>query len=66
MINRVCFSCDEYVSESWTLILRDDKEKVEFAGHKSCVDSLESRFKEIKGREKMSLDKILKQLNLKR
>jgi hypothetical protein len=64
MINRVCFKCGEYCENVWVFVISDDREKVELSGHKKCVDNLESQYKAIKNVHKLSVQKVLKELNL--
>jgi hypothetical protein len=65
MINRECFKCSQYVSDVWVLVLSDDKGKLEFSGHKSCVDDLDEKYKSIKDAHKKPLAKVLNELKLK-
>jgi DNA-directed RNA polymerase subunit N (RpoN/RPB10) len=64
MINRVCFECGEYVSDVWTVQLKDDKETREYSGHYKCVTELHNRIKNVKNVDKKSVEKIIKELNL--
>jgi DNA-directed RNA polymerase subunit N (RpoN/RPB10) len=64
MINRTCFSCGEYVSDVWTVQLKDDKETKEFSGHYKCTDNLHKRIKIIKNVDKKSVQKIIAELDL--
>lgn len=64
MINRVCDICGEYVNDVWVLVISRDKDKIEVSGCKEHIDQLQEKHNSIKD-NKMSLDKILKQLNLK-
>jgi hypothetical protein len=63
MINRTCDICKEYVNDVWVLVISDDKEKVEFSGHKNHIDELDNKVKSIKDVHKMSVQKVLKEIN---
>jgi archaellum component FlaC len=64
MINRTCFKCNEFVNDVWTLQLSDEKEKVEFSGHKDHIDELDNRIKMVKDLHKKSVQKVIKELDL--
>jgi hypothetical protein len=66
MINRICVICTEYSSDTWTLVITDNKDKKhEISGHKSCIDDVESKIKNLKNLHKLSIDQILKEINIK-
>jgi hypothetical protein len=66
MINRICYVCNEYSSDTWTLLITDNKDKkYEISGHKSCIDDIESKIKKLKNLHKLSVDQILKEINMK-
>lgn len=63
MSESICMICKEFNGgEQWTLVVRDDKEKIEILAHKSCVNELENQIKQVKDREKKSPTKILKEI----
>jgi hypothetical protein len=64
MSNRICSICNKYVQDVWVVTLSDDKEKVEFDGHKVCVDELHDRIKNVKDLVKKPVKKVLKELSL--
>lgn len=64
MINRTCDICGEYVSDVWTFVLSDDKDKKEWSGHRQCIDQVEFKVKSVKDLHKKSVDKVLKEVNL--
>ena len=64
MINRTCCVCKGYVNDVWIVILKDDKQTVEFTGHKDHIDELHNRIKSLKGLEKKLVEKVMKELNL--
>lgn len=66
MINKVCEICNEYnISDNWVLRIYDEKESVEFNGHKSCIDNLDIKVKNIKELHKQSVKQVLKIIKLK-
>jgi hypothetical protein len=66
MIERICQICIEYVNDTWTLAITDNKDKkYEISGHKSCIDDIEGKIKKLKNLHKLSIDQILKELNIK-
>lgn len=64
MINRVCSLCNEYVNDTWTLRIYDDRESVEVSGHQKCIDGLENEMNQIKDVHKMPVKKVLKKLGI--
>jgi hypothetical protein len=64
MIERLCAVCNEYVSDIWTLKLKDDKEFREFSGHLKCIDTLQDQMNSISNMDKKSVQQVLKELNL--
>lgn len=64
MINRVCFKCGEYTNDVWVAVISDEKEKVEFIGHKQHIDELHNHIKNIKNLDKKSVQKIIKELGI--
>jgi hypothetical protein len=63
MINRTCDICKEYVNDVWVLVISDEKEKVEFSGHKHHIDELDNKVKSIKDVHKKNVQKVLKEIN---
>jgi hypothetical protein len=63
MINRVCDICKEYVNDVWVILLSDNKEKMEISGHKSHIDDLHNKIKNVKDGHKKSVKEILKSIN---
>jgi hypothetical protein len=64
MIDRICAVCNEYVSDIWTLKLKDDKEFREFSGHLKCIDILQDQMNSISNVDKKSVQQVLKELKL--
>lgn len=66
MINRICYVCNEYVTDTWTLQISDSKgNKHEVSGHIQCLNEIEEKYKKINNVHKLSIDQILKGLNIK-
>lgn len=64
MINRICCVCSEYVSDVYTVQLSDNKERVEFSGHASCINELHNKIKSVKDLEKKKIDQVLKEIGI--
>jgi hypothetical protein len=64
MIDRNCFSCGGYAENVWVFVIADDREKVQFSGHRKCIDELELRYKAIKNVHKLSVQKVIQELDL--
>lgn len=65
MSETVCELCNGIVSvDKITLRLSHEREKVEWTGHKRCIDELETRIKSIKKYDKLPVKKIIEELNL--
>lgn len=65
MSEAVCELCNGLVGiNKITLRLSHEREKVEWTGHKSCIDELETRIKSVKNYDKLPVKKIIKELNL--
>jgi len=63
MINRICNVCETYVTDSWTLVVSDEKgNKEEISGHLKCVNQIEDKYKNIKNVNKLSIKQILEKL----
>jgi formylmethanofuran dehydrogenase subunit B len=65
MINRVCDICKEYTNDVWVIVLSDNKEKVEISGHKSHIDDLHNKIKNVKDSNKKTAKQILKEIGYK-
>jgi hypothetical protein len=64
MINKICDICSEYSSDTWVLLLSDPKgDKHEFSGHLKCINEIEAKIKSIKNVDKLTVDKVLKEIN---
>jgi hypothetical protein len=63
MIDRTCCICDGYVTDVWTVAVKDDKEVKEFSGHLKCVSELQNRINSIKNVHKKSVKETLKEIN---
>jgi hypothetical protein len=67
MINRVCDICSAYVNDTWVLQLSDHKgDKFEISGHLACINNIESKIKSIKNVDKLTVDKVLKEINFQK
>jgi hypothetical protein len=64
MINHQCEICKQYVANNWVMRIYDDHTSVDVNGHKSCIDELDIRFKQIKDVHKKNVQKVLKELNI--
>jgi hypothetical protein len=64
MINKICDICSEYSSDTWVLLLSDLKgDKHEFSGHLKCINKIETKIKSIKNVDKLTVDKVLNEIN---
>jgi hypothetical protein len=67
MINRICHVCNTYVQDSWTLLLSDHKfTKFEISGHLNCINEIETKIKSIKNVDKLTVDKVLNEINFQK
>jgi hypothetical protein len=67
MINRICDICSAYVTDTWVLLLSDHKfTKFEISGHLACINKIESKIKNIKNVDKLTVDKVLKEINFQK
>jgi hypothetical protein len=67
MINKICDICSEYSSDTWVLLLSDQKgDKHEFSGHLKCINKIEAKIKSIKNVDKLTVDKVLKEINFQK
>lgn len=64
MIDTVCVICKEYVSEVWTIVIKDDKSTQEYSGHLHCVKGIQDQMNNIKNVDKKSVQQVLKELKL--
>jgi hypothetical protein len=62
-MEKTCYFCGEYVDDLYSIEIADDKKKVVFSGHKECVDDVYWKVKEMD--KKLSVDKVLKKLNVR-
>jgi hypothetical protein len=66
MINRICYVCNEYVTDSWTLQISDQREiNMKYLVIFNCLNEIEEKYKNIKNVHKLSINQILKELNIK-
>jgi hypothetical protein len=67
MINKICDICNEYAIDTWSLVITDVKDKkYEISGDLKCINQIEDKYKQIKNVNKLTVDQILINLNLKR
>jgi hypothetical protein len=67
MINRICDICSAYVNDTWVLLLSDHKgDKLEISGDLSCINKIEAKIKSIKNVDKLTVDKVLKEINFQK
>jgi predicted site-specific integrase-resolvase len=66
MIDKICFLCGEYVSDVYTVRIKDDKEAVEYSGHNQCVTDLHNQINGIKNLDKKSVQQVLKEIKFSR
>ena len=52
------------MSGSWTLEIRDSKEKIQISGDKAFIDDLEMKIKKLDKDGKMTVAQVLKKLKL--
>lgn len=52
------------MSDVYVLELRDSKEKVQIRGHKCCIDNISEKTKKIDVSGKLSVQQVLKKLNI--
>lgn len=64
MINRICDICNGYVNDVWVVVISDGKEKTEISGCKQHIDELHKKIKEVKNADKLSVKKLLKELEI--
>lgn len=65
MTDRLCEICSELNDINvYVLELKDDKEKVQFEGHRECIDELHIKVKSIKDLAKKPIYKVLKEIGL--
>lgn len=64
-----CDICKEIpgAKDNWVLTYKDDKDRVEFRGHKKCIDKLEQSFNEMikkkfKNRKKIRVEEAMKEM----
>jgi hypothetical protein len=65
----MCQICNEPYSDKWILLFSDDKgNKEELAGHEDCLRPLKIKADEIERKlnKSLSVDQMLKKLNIKR
>ena len=67
MINKICDICSAYVNDTWVLLLSDHKgDKFEISGDISCINQIEAKIKSIKNVDKLTVDKVLKEINFQK
>jgi hypothetical protein len=67
MINKICDICSAYVNDTWVLLLSDHKfTKFEISGHLACINEIETKIKSIKNVDKLTVDKVLKEINFQK
>jgi hypothetical protein len=67
MINKICDICSAYVNDTWVLQLSDHKgDKFEISGDLSCINDIEAKIKSIKNVDKLTVDKVLKEINFQK
>lgn len=67
MNERQCEICHEWNnSENHVLELTDDKRRVQFNGHKQCVDDLHLQIKNVKDLRKKSVEKVFDEIGIVR
>jgi hypothetical protein len=64
MIERTCAVCNEYVSDVWTVAIRDGKEAQEYSGHFNCISKLQDQINSIKDVHKKTVQQTVNELKL--
>lgn len=66
-MSKYCEVCKQtFDGNTNTIELMDDKSKLHISGHDVCVDSVYKKIKSLKGSEKKSIEKILKEIKFKK